>query len=145
MPLAVAHPDFILLFTIIFIIAYLFYAFIYVTGRYIYDRLYPEPCWTANGDAGVTTSHKGFNHRRTLHDDPFDRGHHTLQNQRQHVKDTQNVESFIEISDDSDSESVSPFTEFCLSRVFNISLSRGGEGDCLIPETLGLIHPRIVT
>ena len=111
-PLVVAHLDFILLLTIIFIIAYLFYAFIYLTGRYIYDRLYPGPRWTANEDAGVTPSHKGFNYRRTLHDGPFDRGHHTLPSQRQHVKDTQNAERlFIEISDDSDSESVSLFID----------------------------------
>ena len=99
-------------------IAYLFYTFIYVTGRYIYDRLYPEPRWTANEDEGVTAGHKGFNHCPTLHDGPFDRGHHTLQNQRQHVKDTQNVETlFIEISDDSDSESVSPFTDSAFREV----------------------------
>ena len=111
MPLTVAHLDFVLLFTIIFIV-YLFYAFICKTGRYIYDRLYPEPRWTANEDEGVTASHKGFSHRPTLYDGPFDRGHHTLQNRRQHVKDTQNAERpFIDISDDSDSESVSPFTD----------------------------------
>ena len=64
----------------------------------------------------MTTSHKGFNHRQTLHDGPFDRGHHTLQNQRLHVKDAQNVEKFfLEILEDSDSDLdvplVSPFTD----------------------------------
>ena len=72
MPLAVAHLDFILLFTTIFIIAYLFYAYIYVSGHYIYDRLNHEHRWTVNEDEGVTTSHEGFNHRRTLHDGPVD-------------------------------------------------------------------------
>ncbi|EDR07321.1 uncharacterized protein LACBIDRAFT_328220 [Laccaria bicolor S238N-H82] len=48
---------------------------------------------TLSSDEGVTTSHKA------------DRGHHTLQNQRQHPSDTQNVDKvFIEISDDSDSD-----------------------------------------
>jgi hypothetical protein len=77
----------------------------HVTGRYIYDRLYPEPRWTANKDKGATTSHKSFIHRPTLYDGPLDRGHHTLQNQRRHINDTQNVEKlFIEISGDSDSD-----------------------------------------
>ena len=116
MPLAIAHLDFILLFTMIFIIASLFCASIYVTGRYIYDRLYFEPRWTANEDKDITTSPKGFIDRPTLHDGPFDRGHHTLQNQRQHLSDTRNVEKFfIEILDDSDSglnvPLVSPFTD----------------------------------
>ena len=112
MPLTIAHLDFVLLFTIIFIIASLFCVSIYVMGRYIYDRLCFELRWTANEDEGVMTSHKGFNHRQMLHDGLFDRRHHTLQNQRLHVKDAQNAERlFIEISDDSDSESVSPFTD----------------------------------
>ncbi|EDR07172.1 uncharacterized protein LACBIDRAFT_328172 [Laccaria bicolor S238N-H82] len=84
MPSAVTCLGFILLFTIIFIITSLFFAFIYVTGRYIYDRLYPETRRTANDDEGVTKSHKGFIDRPTLHDGLSDRGHHTLQNQRQH-------------------------------------------------------------
>ena len=116
MPLAVADLEFILLFTIIFIIAYLFYAFIYMTGRYIYDRLYPEPCWTSNEDKSAAIGPKGFNDRLTLHDGPFDRGHHSLQNQRQHLSDIRNVEKFlIEILDNSDSDLdvslVSPFTD----------------------------------
>ena len=50
------------------------------------------------------------NDRPTLHDCLFDRGRHALQNQRQHLSDTQNAEKFfIEILDDSDS--VSPFTD----------------------------------
>ena len=116
MPLTVAHLDFIFLFTIIFIIASLFCTSIYVTGRYIYDRLYFEPRWTANEDKGITTSPKGIIDHTTLDDGPFDHGHHTLQNQRQHLSDTRNVERFfIEILDDSDSgldvPLVSPFTD----------------------------------
>ena len=116
MPLVVAHSDFILLFIIIFIIASLFCVSIYVTGRYIYDRLYFKPRWTANEDKGRTTLPNGFIDRPTLHHGPFDRGRHTLQNQRQHLSDTQNVEKFfIEILDDSDSDLdvplVSPFAD----------------------------------
>jgi len=45
----------------------------------------------------------------TLHDRPFDCGHHTLLDQRQHVSDTQNVEKLsIEVSDDSDSDLDAP-------------------------------------
>ncbi|KIK05993.1 hypothetical protein K443DRAFT_319017 [Laccaria amethystina LaAM-08-1] len=88
MPLAVTCLNFVLLF--IFIVVSLSFAF-------IYNRLYPEPLWTANKD-------KGFNHRPTLYDGPLDRGLHTLQNQRRHVNDTQHVE----ISDDSDSDLDAP-------------------------------------
>ena len=134
MPLAVAHLDFILLFTTIFIVTYLFYEFINVTGRYIYERLYPELCWTANEDEGVTTSHKGFNHRLTLYDGPFDRGHHTIQNQRQHLSDTWNVEKFfIEILDDSDSDLdvplVSPFADSVFQKgIQYVTKQRRGRG-----------------
>ncbi|EDR07319.1 uncharacterized protein LACBIDRAFT_299119 [Laccaria bicolor S238N-H82] len=57
MPLAVACLGFILLFTIIFFNS-LVCAFIYVTGRYIYDGLYPEHRWTCNEDEGIMTSTK---------------------------------------------------------------------------------------
>ncbi|EDR07309.1 uncharacterized protein LACBIDRAFT_328188 [Laccaria bicolor S238N-H82] len=55
--------------------------------------LYPESRWTANENE----SYKGSNDRPTLHNGLSDRGHHTLQNQKQHLSDTQNVET----SDDS--------------------------------------------
>ena len=114
MPLAVAHLDFILLFTIIFITTYLFFAFIYVTGWYIYDKLYCERCWTSKDDKRAMIGPKGFNVRLTPLGGLFDRGHHMLRNQRQHFSDTQNVEKFfIEVLDNSDSDLdvhlVSPF------------------------------------
>jgi len=69
----------------------------------------PNPARAANEDEGATTNHKGFNYRATLHYGLFDRGHHTLQNQRRRVSGTQNVEKlFTEISDDSDSDLDAP-------------------------------------
>jgi len=64
-------------------------------------------------------SHKGFNHHPTLHDDPFDRGHHTLQNQRQHVSDIQNVEKLsIEMSDNTDSDLDAPLVSLFSDSAF---------------------------
>ena len=119
MPLTVAHLDFILLFTIIIIIAHLFYAFICVTGRYIYDRLYPGPRWTSNEDKSATIGPKGFNDRPTLHDRLFDCGHHTLQNQRQRLSNNKNVEKFfIEILEDSDSDLSVPLVSPLIDSAF---------------------------
>ena len=144
MPLTVAHLDFILLFTIIIIIAHLFYAFICVTGRYIYDRLYPEPRWTSNEDKSATIGPRGFNDCPTLHDGLFDRGHHTLQNQRQYISNNQNVEKFfIEILDDSDSDLyvllVRPFTDSAFQFVVPNEIS------LLSRHALGPRHPWILT
>ena len=145
MPLAVAHLDFMLLFTIIFIIASLFCAFIYVTGRYIYVRLNHEHRRISNEDKRATIGLKGFIDCPTSHGGLYDRGHHTLQNQRQHVSDTQNVEKcFIGISDDSDSDmDAPPVSLFTDSTFQGYSISEKG-GDFLVTNGISLLRRHVL-